>query len=132
MSTLLKWTMSGASEHVGPDLGYTSPMPKRTPLHTVSMRPRSAERQRSRHLLTVPAHSGHMNYSGVPHLRGVTCRPSECCWNAVPVGTRARRRNAQLIAHHPAEGSASTCDARRRAAVYLPITTRQLADGTVE
>jgi anti-anti-sigma factor len=37
-----------------------------------------------------------------------------------------------VSAHHPRERPASICDARKRAAVYLPITTRQLADGTVE
>src|SRR5688500_9939530 len=45
---------------------------------------------------------------------------------------RGSENAQQPGASHPRGRSASTGDARQSAAVYLPITTRQLADGTVE
>ena len=75
-----------------------------------------------------------MNQSGVPRLRGVTCEPAECCRYAVSgrrPGEAPECAAGQRITP-PAEGRRRPYDARKRAAVYLPITTRQLADGTVE
>src|SRR5689334_22195977 len=110
-------------------------MPSGAPSHTVSIRSNSVDSQRGRHAVTDPAHSGHMNYSGVPRLRGVTCRPADCCRNAGSCGVSERTPRAYdlVFGRRTVSRGKSAPDLptpEERAAVYLPITTRQLADGT--